>query len=121
MNSADSIGLGAVWAAEPGDRLMFTQNSFAAGEETFQARSLFELLAYARLRARHNDQLTVQAVTFNSWRNGGLCFGPLYVRRTADDFGGKARYFTGQGYYACGRGLVKIGWGPRVELKPGSE
>jgi hypothetical protein len=119
MNSVDSIALSRVWAVQPGDRVMFTQNRFTTDEQGFQAFTLAELVAYARQRAGHDERLTIQAVTFNGWRGGGLGFGPVYVRRAANDFGGKPRYYMGQGYYECGRGLIKIGWGPRPVLAPG--
>jgi hypothetical protein len=119
MNRADSVELERVWAVRPSDAVSFTQNRFAANDEPVLARSIGQLVAYARARALHKERLTVQAVTFNGWRDGLLGFGPVYVRRTADDLGGKARYGTGQGVYECGKGLGKIGWGPRIELRPG--
>jgi hypothetical protein len=118
MNAADSVALARVWSIEPGDRVSFTQAGFA-GEEPVLARSLSELVARARRQAQHGESLMVQAVTFNGWHDRLLAFGPLYVRRSATDQGGTPRYATGQGAYVCGRGLVKIGWGPRIELKPG--
>ena len=118
MNAADSVALARVWSIEPGDRVSFTQAGFT-DEEPVLARSLSELVARARRQAQHGESIMVQAVTFNGWHDHLLAFGPLYVRRSTTDQGGKPRYATGQGAYVCGRGLVKIGWGPRLELKPG--
>ena len=118
MNAADSVALARVWSIEAGDRVSFTQAGFT-GEEPVSARFLAELVGQARRQTQRGESLMVQAVTFNGWHDRLLAFGPLYVRRSATDRGGKPRYATGHGAYVCGRGLEKIGWGPRLELKPG--
>jgi hypothetical protein len=119
MNAVDSVGLERVWAAGANDAVTFTQNAFAPNEQLVMPRSIGPLVAYARQRALQHERLEVQAVTFNGWHGGLLGFGPVYVRRMADDFDGKPRYGVGQGLYVCGQGLGKIGWGPRRQLLPG--
>ena len=95
MNAADSVGLTRTVASRRPNGFVYTVANVSPDEPMLQARSISDLLGYARRRARQHERLTIQAVTFNGWQGRALQLGPIYVKRTADDFGAAPRYGMG--------------------------
>ena len=115
MRNADSAGLTRAVAR----RFSFNIGKFTPADTFVVAKTIPELLRYARKRARHHERLTIQAVTFNGWRGQGLQLGPVYFLRTADDLGNGPRVGIGKGVYLCGQGIGGLGLAPRPKLAPG--
>jgi hypothetical protein len=115
MRNADSAGLTRAVAR----RFSFNIGKFTPADTFVVAKTIPELLRYARKRARQHERLTIQAVTFNGWRGQGLQLGPIYFLRTADDLGTGPRVGFGKGVYLCGQGIGALGLGPRPKLRRG--
>jgi hypothetical protein len=115
MNNVDSMRLSRAVAPT----FLLSTGRFIPGEPFVRAEGVAAVLRYARERAHQHERLRLQAVTFNGWRGKVLQFGPIYVRRTAGDLGGRPLYGDGKGGYVCGQGLAKINLGPRRTLRPG--
>jgi hypothetical protein len=115
MRTADSTGLTRAVAR----RFSFSIGKFMPADTFVVAKTIPELLHYARTRARQHERLTIQAVTFNGWRGQGLQLGPIYILRTADDLGTGPRVGMGKGLYLCGQGIGALGLGPRPKLARG--
>jgi hypothetical protein len=119
FQNADSVGIVLATAAPYRDRFVFSTGRFTSSEPFFVAHTLQELLPYARERARRQERMTVQQVTFNRWRGQGLQFGPIYFMRSADDLGDKSLPGIGKGEYWCGRGVSVLNLSPRPDFDPG--
>jgi hypothetical protein len=115
MRNADSAGLTRAVAR----RFSFSIGKFTPADTFVVAKTIPELLRYARERARQHERMTIQAVTFNGWRGQGLQLGPIYFLRSADDFGNGPRVGIGKGVYFCGQGVGALGLGPRPKLARG--
>jgi hypothetical protein len=109
MARQDSAGFERAMAP----RFVFSTGRFTARDPFFVARSVAQLVDYARGRARHNEQLQPQAITFNRWRGRGLQFGPVYFQRSAHDLGPTPRFGIGKGSYLCNEGLAVLNLAPR--------
>jgi hypothetical protein len=109
MSRVDSAGLERAMAPQ----FVFSTGRFTSRDPFFVAKSVTQLVDYARRRARHNEHLQLQTITFNRWRGRGLEFGPVYFQRSAADLGPTPRFGIGKGSYLCNRGLAVLNLAPR--------
>jgi hypothetical protein len=109
MARGDSAGFARVMSSP----FVFSTGKFTPTDAFVVARSIGQLVDYARRRASHREHLVLEAITFNRWRGQGLEFGPVYFLRTADDLGPAPRPGIGKGEYLCNRGLSVINFAPR--------
>jgi hypothetical protein len=116
MRLADSVGLERSLART----FVMSTGRFTSTDPFWVGRSHRSVLEYARMRLRHHERLTLQAVTFNGWRGRNLKFGPLYFRRTADDLGSSPLFGIGKGEYVCGEGVHGLNLALRPPARPGS-
>lgn len=117
LGQADSAGLERYTAAH----FVFSSGRFIPSDPFYVARSVPELLRYARSRARAHERMTVQEVWFNGWRGRDLQFGPIWFLRQADDLGSAALLGSGKGTYRCGEGILVFNLGPRPAEDPGPD
>ena len=119
FGAADSAGLAEATAVGGPNGFVFSTGRFTPTEGFFVTHRLSQLLAYARMRVRRHERMTVQEVKFNGWRYGALQFGPIYFLRSADDLGRKPLPGIGKGGYRCHQGLSVLNVGPRPAFDPG--
>ena len=117
LRKADS----AVFSQLVASPFVFSTGRFTPSEPFFAGRSIPEVLRYARLRARANERMSIQAVWFNGWRRRDLHFGPIWFLRYADDLGNEAQLGSGKGAYRCGQGIIVFNLGPRPGRDPGPD
>ena len=119
LRTGDSTALAQATAPMYNGEFDFYMGKFSSSDSGFRARTLSELLPYARSRAWQHERITVQHVTFNYWRDQRLGFGPIYYLRSADDLGSTPRAGIGKGEYWCGKGIFILSMGPRPDFDPG--
>jgi hypothetical protein len=117
IRKADSLALNRYVAP----RFVFSTGRFTPSDPFFAGRSIPQVLAYARTRARAHERLIMKAVWFNGWRGRDLQFGPIWFLRYADDLGKNPQLGSGKGGYRCGEGLVVFNLGPRDPRDPGPD
>ena len=118
FNDADSAGLARA-SATPHGRFVFSVAKFATSDTMIPARTFEDLVAYARVRAKQHERMTVQEVTFNRWRGKVLELGPIYFTRSADDLGDKPLPGVGKGGYWCDQGVWYLHLAPRPDIDRG--
>jgi len=118
FNNADSAALARA-SATPNGRFVFSIAKFGTSDTVIPARTFQDLLAYARVRARQHERITVEGVTFDGWRGKVLQWDPIYFTRSADDLGDKALPGVAKGGYWCGQGVWYLHLAPRPDTVPG--
>ena len=118
FTDADSAGL-AKASSTPNGRFVFSIAKFGTSDTVIPARTFQDLLAYARVRARQHERITVEGVTFDGWRGKVLQWDPIYFTRSADDLGDKALPGVAKGGYWCGQGVWYLHLAPRPYTVPG--
>ena len=119
MGTADSAGLAQATTPLYNREFTFSTGKFTPTDTFAAARTLPELLTYARKRARRHERITIQQITFNDWRGHWLNFGPIYFQRSADDLGKAALPGIGKGVYWCGKGIFVWNTAPRPSYDRG--
>lgn len=115
MRDGDSLGLQRAVAP----KFVFSIIPLVSGEQFFIARSISDLVRYARRRRELHEHMELKAVVFNGWRRNSLHFGPVYFLRLADDPGGSSARGGGKGTYKCGQGISVFNLGPLPPNDPG--
>jgi hypothetical protein len=118
FTDADSAGLARA-SATPNGRFVFSIAKFGTSDKSIPARTFQDLLAYARVRARQRERMTVQEVKFDGWRGKVLQWDPIYFTRSANDLGDKPLPGVGKGGYWCGKGVWYLHLAPRQDMDPG--
>jgi hypothetical protein len=119
LNAADSAGLARATTPYYNREFTFSTGKFTPTDTFTLARTLPELLRYARKRANKHERIELQRITFNDWRGHWLNFGPIYFLRSADDLGKAALPGVGKGVYWCGKGIFVWNTGPRPSYDRG--
>jgi len=70
--------------------------------QPFTAYTTDELEAHFQRRYAQHEQWQVESIQFNGWARGAIHFGPVIIRRTADDLSSPYRVL-GKGAYNCAR------------------
>jgi hypothetical protein len=106
MHDADSTGLARGTAPVHNNTFEFSTGKFTPTDSFVVARTVAELLEYARARVREHERISVEEVTFNEWRGNALEFGPILFMRSADDLGSHSLPGVGKGEYWCRKGIA---------------
>lgn len=109
MREADSAALDDALAPV----FVFRISPLAPTEKLFLARSLPDLLQYARKRRRARQHMDIEGVFFNGWRQQSLEFGPIYFVRSDNGVGRQPLRGAGKGTFKCGQGVSVMNLGAR--------
>ena len=119
LSAADSARMARATTPHYNRAFTFSTGKFTPTDTFTLARTLPDLLSYARKRVRKHERIELQQVTFNDWRGHWLNFGPIYFLRSADDLGKGALPGVGKGAYWCGKGIFVWNTGPRPSYDRG--
>jgi hypothetical protein len=117
MRDADSVRLDRALAPKFGVSII----PLVPAHPFFLARSMSDLLRYARERHGVHDRMQLEGLIFNGWHHHDLDFGPIYVLRSADDLGRSPRRAIGKGKYHCNDGISVLNLGRPPDNDPGPE